>query len=296
VVNADGSLARGGAGVKVTHLGTGQYEVTFASDVSSCAYTATIGDTDHQIAVVPGMIYTAGGHASGGGDDHHGVYVETVNINGIAQDLPFHLNVNCTSLFAVVKQDGSIQRSSSNVSVFKFSGNGKYEVRFNQSVSQCAYTATIGDPGYGSITGQMLIFTASGQNNSPNEVYVETKNYGGGLTDFPFHLSVNCGLYALVNVNGSLARASSGVSSAQYGTPGTFEVTFNQDVSGCAYTVTIGSASTAIVTGPGLVYANGGRTSGGSPDNHGVYIETKNTAGGLGAAWPFHLSVFCPPA
>src|SRR5215216_7386331 len=42
VVNQDGSLARGRGNPTVTHLGDGHYSVKFGSDISKCAYTATI--------------------------------------------------------------------------------------------------------------------------------------------------------------------------------------------------------------------------------------------------------------
>ena len=52
VVKADGTLVRSqsSAGeVSVEKVATGQYEVTFAKDVSGCAYEATIGDTANAV-------------------------------------------------------------------------------------------------------------------------------------------------------------------------------------------------------------------------------------------------------
>lgn len=45
-------------------------------------------------------------------------------------------------------------------------------------------------------------------------------------------------LWAVVNLDGSLARSSGAVSSAQLGADGSYEVIFNRDVTGCAYTAT----------------------------------------------------------
>ena len=45
-------------------------------------------------------------------------------------------------------------------------------------------------------------------------------------------------LWAVVNVDGTLARASGAVSSAQLGADGSYEVVFNRDVTGCAWTAT----------------------------------------------------------
>ena len=55
----------------------------------------------------------------------------------------------------------------------------------------CAYLATIGDPADKLVYNPGLVFTAGGH-GGPNGVYVETKNLGGGLTDYPYHLNVVC--------------------------------------------------------------------------------------------------------
>ena len=67
-------------------------------------------------------------------------------------------------------------------------GPGRYEVTFTQDVSKCAYVATTKN----AYTQAIQVFTAGGH-NSPQGVYVETKNQGGGLTDGPFNLAVDCG-------------------------------------------------------------------------------------------------------
>jgi hypothetical protein len=48
--------------------------------------------------------------------------------------------------------------------------------------------------------------------------------------------------WAVVRVDGSLARGSGAVSSQQLGVDGEYEVVFNRDVSGCAYVATAGEA------------------------------------------------------
>ena len=95
VVNFDGSFVRGANVTATTHLGPGRYEITFNQNVSQCAYIATIGDPAHALVFNPGLICTAGGHASNGGPDPMGVYVETKNLGGGLSDWPFHLNVTC---------------------------------------------------------------------------------------------------------------------------------------------------------------------------------------------------------
>jgi hypothetical protein len=50
-------------------------------------------------------------------------------------------------------------------------------------------------------------------------------------------------LWAVVNLDGTLARGSSTVSSAQLGVDGQYEVVFNRNVAGCAYVASGGEAT-----------------------------------------------------
>ena len=85
-VAGDGTLVNGNAVSSVTHIGTGQYEVTFTSDVSSCAYVSTTQNAYSQAI----QSYTAGGHLSSSG-----VYLEVKNQGGGLTDGPFDLAVAC---------------------------------------------------------------------------------------------------------------------------------------------------------------------------------------------------------
>jgi hypothetical protein len=87
-VNADGSVA-GNNGLAqanaVTKTGTGAYTVTFASDVSKCAYSATeTTTTDAGAAAVQPVTGTVAA-----------INVVTHAAAGTAADRPFHLVVNC---------------------------------------------------------------------------------------------------------------------------------------------------------------------------------------------------------
>src|SRR3977135_3601043 len=66
-VAGNGTLVNSNGVSAVTHLGTGQYEVTFTSFVTSCGYVSTTKNAFWQAI----QSYTAGGHLSGSG-----VYVE----------------------------------------------------------------------------------------------------------------------------------------------------------------------------------------------------------------------------
>jgi hypothetical protein len=95
VVKADGALVRSqssAGSVSVEKVATGQYEVTFAKDVSACAHEATIGDTANAVPV-QGKISVSGDTDS---DNPGDVFVQTFEPNGtVAMDSAFHLYVSC---------------------------------------------------------------------------------------------------------------------------------------------------------------------------------------------------------
>ena len=281
VVSANGQVVRGRAGA--FQYSPGRYEVSFPFDVSRCGYTATIGDTGNGLVFAPGLIFTASGHTSS-----DGVYVETRDLNGVLTNFPFHLNLTCTGEFAVVNNWGLLVRGGSTTTNSVSNNFGPpYEVAFNHNVSYCAYTATLGDTANGAPPTTGMVFPAGGH-FSANDVYLETKNMGGGLSPFPFHLNVNCnGEFAVVDYGGNLVRHDrSVVGFISYGV-GRYEVIFNHNVMGCAYTASVADPSNGLVYYPGLVFTAGGHTS-----KNGVYIETKNPGGGL-SYYPFHLTVSC---
>lgn len=93
VVNSDASLSRewgAASATSASKLGTGKYAVDFFSDVSSCAYTATIG-----IGTSPGQPPSGEISVAPLVDDVHGVYVVTHDDTGTLTNLPFHLLVAC---------------------------------------------------------------------------------------------------------------------------------------------------------------------------------------------------------
>jgi hypothetical protein len=96
VVKADGTVERSKgvavlAPVEHTAL-SGRYEVTFAKDVSGCAYEATIGDTGTAVPV-QGQINVSG---DTDGAQPNDVFVQTFDKTGTTlTDSPFHLYVSC---------------------------------------------------------------------------------------------------------------------------------------------------------------------------------------------------------
>jgi hypothetical protein len=193
-----------------------------------------------------------------------------------------------TNLFAVVDAGGG-QSAGNGVSGISHLGPGRYEVTFNQDVSACAYVATTKH----AFTQAIQVFTAGGH-NSPQGVYVETKNQGGGLTDGPFNLVVNCGTTgmqnAVVGYDGELVRGTAGATVSNLGT-GRYNVTFPTSVSTCSYLATVGDPRNGIALAPNNVSTG---SSAAGPNT--VYVETKNPGGGLSKGIPFHLAVICPAA
>ena len=97
-------------------------------------------------------------------------------------------------------------------------------------------------------------------------------------------------LYATVNADGTLARglpragAQAPVSSKV--ATGAYQVLFFHDMTGCAYTASIGNAGAGNPThGTIVVAARIGQAN-------GVFVETRNVDGTL-ADHPFHLIVSC---
>jgi hypothetical protein len=103
---------------------------------------------------------------------------------------------------------------------------------------------------------------------------------GGGGGGTPAAGSGN--LFASVSQTGTLVNGTPGATVTVLGA-GRYEVTFPQNVTGCAYVATTVNAYSQALQ----AYPAGGHLS-----VDGVYVETKNQGGGL-TAGPFHLVVDC---
>jgi hypothetical protein len=94
--------------------------------------------------------------------------------------------------------------------------------------------------------------------------------------------------YAVVNSDGTLARSfpTSHVTADRI-TTGQYEVIFKNDVTGCAYTASVGLSTTSGASSPGYATVVG---RAGQP--HGIFLETFNASGAL-ADLGFHVQVTC---
>jgi hypothetical protein len=286
VVDGGGSQVAGSGVSGIQHLGTGRYEVTFAQDVSRCAYVATTKNAYSQAI----QVFTAGGHNSA-----QGVYVETKNQGGGLTDGPFNLVVDCGRpgmRYAVVGYAGQLARGTSGTTVSNL-GTGRYNVTFPSSVSSCAYLATVGDPANGIALAPNNVSTGSSAAGG-HTVYVETKNPGGGLSSgIPFHLAVICpaaanAKVAVVNANGVPARGSS-LTSSFNSSAGSYTVATNRNVASCAAIATRGSTTTSVPFDPATVEI----TAGPAANTVGVQTRSLLFFGGQPIDEAFHSALVC---
>jgi len=284
-VSLSGTLVADNGVSSVTHIGTGQYEVTFSSNVSNCAYVATTINAYSQAL----QVFTAGGHLSA-----NGVYVETKNQGGGLTDGPFNLAVACGQPgweYAVVGYTANLVRASPGTTLTSL-GTGRYDVKFPASVKNCAYLATVGDPGNALVFSPNNVSTGSGPNAST--VYIETKNPGGGLSaGIPFHLAVVCPTAAnvktaVVRANGIISRGSALTSSFSPGT-GLYTVATSKALSSCATVATRGSVNTAVPFDPATVEV----VPGPATNTIGFQVRSLLFFGGNLQNESFHTAIIC---
>lgn len=105
--------------------------------------------------------------------------------------------VNATALWAVVNDNGTLANGSSHVVATDLVSGGSfpgaYEVVFDQNVSSCAYTASLGIPGnqFGGDPPAGFISTA-GRSGNTDGVFVQTWDTTGTATNESFSLAVFC--------------------------------------------------------------------------------------------------------
>jgi len=94
-----------------------------------------------------------------------------------------------TKLFAVVSANAEIVRGSGALSAVKV-GTGKYIVKFNANITQCAFFANVGTTGFeGEEAGDTDV---AGSGGTVDSVYIETRSNAGTLANKSFHLAVLC--------------------------------------------------------------------------------------------------------
>jgi hypothetical protein len=284
-VSQSGTLVAGTPGTSVTNIGTGQYEVTFPQNVTGCAYTATTINAYSQAL----QATVASGHLSAGG-----VYVETKNQGGGLTAGPFNLVADCGQpdwSYAVVGYTANLVRSTSGATLTSLSA-GRYDVTFPSSVKGCAYLASVGDPGNGIDTSPAGVYT--GSSSDPDQVYIETKNTGGGLSaGIPFQLAVVCpgaadASFAVVNATGLPTRGSKLTSSYESAT-GQYTLVTSKSLAACAEVATRGSVNTSVPYTPATVEI----VPGPAANAIGIQVRDLLGFGGNLDSQSFHAATVC---
>src|SRR5215475_14473287 len=183
-----GTLVNGNGVSSVTHIGTGQYEVTFTSDVSGCAYVSTTQNAYSQAI----QSYTAGGHLSSSG-----VYIETKNPGGgLSDGIPFHLAVVCPSAVSahvlVVQSTGLAKRGSGLTSSFDLS-TGNYVFVTNVNLAPCTMIGTRGSVDKCFLIAPATIEITPGPVSNSSGIQVrQLLFFGGALVNQAFHAAGIC--------------------------------------------------------------------------------------------------------
>jgi|1186.fasta_scaffold18962_1 hypothetical protein len=289
VVSGTGVLVRGHNATAASALGTGTYQVTFSTNQTGCAYEATPGDTG--AGAVSGPVVATVASRAG---NANALFIQTFDqTTGALVNAPVHVVSYCGAKanFAVVDSTGVRARSSHVVSSQRLS-TGAYEVIFDHRVKNCAYNATIGTTGTGSV-GSPGSITVAGRAGNQNGVFVLIVSRTGASLDSSFHLAITCGLkkiWAVLDSGGTKARGANVVSTAKLSgaNGGTYEVIFNRNVSVCAYNATVGTTTFGgSVSTPVAVTS---ATRAGNANGVFVFIHHDN---GSTIDEPFHLSVYC---
>jgi hypothetical protein len=90
-INADGTKLRGKAVASTAHLSTGTYDIRFNRNISTCAWTATVGIGSFGGSTGPAIV-TATGRAG----TNNGLFVNTYNTAGTLTDEAFLVVVVCS--------------------------------------------------------------------------------------------------------------------------------------------------------------------------------------------------------
>lgn len=190
VVGYSANLVRSSAGVSLTSLGSGRYDVTFPIKVAGCAAIATVGDPGNALVFSPAGVYTGEGNANT-------IYIETKNPGGGLQTgVPFHLAVMCPQtpnvLAALVGKGGVMGRGSSGIATFE-GATGQYTLVGRSGLNTCATVVTRGS------LNTSVPFTPSTVEWVPgpatNTVGIQVRQllfFGGAFDAESFHAAVVC--------------------------------------------------------------------------------------------------------
>ena len=110
---------------------------------------------------------------------------------GDSVDAPRGVVASAFVMGAVVKGDGTLNRSTTPGVTSDHVGRGRYEVIFPIDVTACTFVATIGKVNFSGIAPPGFITTV-GRSGEPNGVFVATTSPKKESANKPFHLTVSC--------------------------------------------------------------------------------------------------------
>jgi hypothetical protein len=112
-----------------------------------------------------------------------------IRANGVGKSELGRTRANGLRLWGVIDTDGSLVRGAGVTSTSRTAA-GAYHVVFNQDVSDCGYLATLGRTGAEVAQGGEI--GTGGLPETPNGVWVRTRDSAGNLTDLSFHIAIAC--------------------------------------------------------------------------------------------------------
>jgi hypothetical protein len=193
VVGYTNNLVRASPGASLTSLGTGRYDINFASSLKKCAFLATGGDPANGTDTADDLVST------GLSTNLNTVYVETKNPGGgLSPGIPFHLAVICTNApntAMVVTAASGLPVVGSALTSSLSQATGTYTVLTDQPAlsAACATVATRGSSTTAAPVDPATVEVAPGP--AANTVSVQTRAIqaaGGALQSEDFHAATFC--------------------------------------------------------------------------------------------------------
>ncbi len=100
-------------------------------------------------------------------------------------------DLNGPTYWAVVDATPSVVRSGQGNTSAGNNGVGATTVDFDRNITDCAFEATIGQPGFEGI-GDRGFINVTGAAGTTDSVFVVTESSAPAPADLPFHLAVHC--------------------------------------------------------------------------------------------------------
>jgi hypothetical protein len=124
---------------------------------------------------------------TGGGIDVMDLKVNGARTHVIIDVLGYYVE----PMIAVVSGAGALVRGTAGAAVVR-QGTGSYRVEFDRNVQGCTLGTVLGSTAGGFPPTGGTAMAGFSDTAVQTDVYVETRNAAGAMTDLPFHLTVTC--------------------------------------------------------------------------------------------------------